>query len=440
MNKVLMIAYYYPPVAGGGVQRTSKFAKYLPQFGWKPVVLTVREAFDYYSDDSLLQDIDGSVTVHRSGSIEPMKWIRKRLKQQSQNPGNSKDENTSQKIRLKKFPWLLKIKESIFIPDAEIGWLPFAVIKALKLIKKENIDLIYSTSCPYTDHLIAYFLKKITGKPWVADFRDPWSLSIKAPQFSWRRFWDIRLERRILGTANRVVTVTKPIERDFRRICPQGRYKTITNGYDEDDFCSARTNAFKEDRFTITYTGILFRENSPNTFLKALANLIAEKPDLREKILVRFVGQIDNPGESDNLQYLQSLPLDSVVQLVPYVRHRQAIEYMISSDVVLLIVNDGPHRDGIITSKSFEYARSGSPVLAVVPPDGAAGQLVLQTHSGIVVHPDAIDEIRKAIHHLYKLYQRKSLDRAFKRRNLSDFNRLELTRSLAGIFDELVSV
>ena len=343
-------------------------------------------------------------------------------------------------ICLKKHPLLLTLKESIFIPDGEIGWRPFAGLKGLRIIRKEKIDLIYSTSCPYTDHLIGYFLKKWTGRPWVADFRDPWSLSIKAPQFSWRRFCDSRLEKRMLAHADRIVTVTEPIEKDFRNIYPNGHYYTITNGFDEDDFNHVDSTVLKEDRFTITYTGILFRENSPNTFLKALADLIMEKPDLREKILVRFVGQIDNPGEQDNLRYLQSLPLDKEVRLMPYVSHPKAIEYMVSSDLVLLIVNDGPHRDGIITSKSFEYIRCGAPVLAVVPPDGAAGRLIRDTNSGMVIHPDDVDGIKNAIAHLFRLHQRRALKRAFKRKSLSSYSRMELTRSLSGLFDKLISI
>ncbi len=430
MKKILMIAYYYPPVAGGGVQRTSKFAKYLCRFGWEPIILTVKEGYDYYRDDSLNKDIVQDISVYRSFSIEPMKWIRKWLKKRVDRRTLAKENTILKQGEVKKHPWLLKVKESIFIPDGEIGWLPFAVLKGWHIIRKENIDLIYSTSCPYTDHLIAYFLKRLTRKPWIADFRDPWSHSLKAPQIRFRKWIDRKLEKLVLSSTDRTVTVTKPIENEFKAIYPYGQYVTITNGYDEDDFHNIDRQKKSIQKWNITYTGILFRENSPNTFLLALSHLLKEKPALSDNMVVRFVGQLDNPGEMDNYHYLKSLNLGSVIELIPYQSHEVSIQYALSADVLLLIVNDGPYREGVMTSKVFEYLRCQKPILAVVPPNGVAADVVLRTNSGVVVHPEAIDDIKKAMLSLYQMYQKDRIKESFGFEGIDQYSRYELTKKL----------
>ena len=438
MQKILMIAYYFPPVAGGGVQRTSKFVKYLPEFKWKPHVLTVKSGYDYYADNSLVNDISKDVFVFRTFSFEPMKLVRKVVKKMAEYRNVKKGNKIIKQGKIKKYPWLLFIKESIFIPDGEIGWLPFAILKGWRIIKKYNIDLIYSTSCPYTDHLVAYFLKKLTRKPWIADFRDPWSLHLKAPQFTWRKFMDRNLEKLVLRNTNKTISVTKNIVDDFKRIYPAGNYGVIPNGYDEADFSNTRSQNYRIGKFNITYTGIFYKERSPKDFLLAVAELLKEKPELKNDIVIRFVGQLDNPGDADNYNILKSLKLGPVVELIPYVSHKESIRYLSSANVLLLIVDQVKNNEGIMTGKIFEYLRSGKTILALIPPDGVAARVIRETNSGMVIEPASIDQIKTGLWDLYQHHKNATLEGLFKRKEIAKYSRRNLTKMLVKECDDLL--
>lgn len=438
MKRILMIAYYFPPVAGGGVQRSLKFCKYLPGLGWKPFVLTVREPYDYYGDDSLERDIHPDVQICRSASIEPMKMIRKWLRKKSALRSQISENRVVQQGGVKKHAWLLTLKESLFIPDGEIGWLPFAVLKGWSVIRKYKIDLIYSTSCPYTSHLIALMLKKLCRIPWVADFRDPWSVVSRRYGLSWRLLVDEWLERRVLYRADRVIAVTEPIVHDFQAVYPSGKYGVITNGYDEADFVNVGKNRYNQKKFTVTYTGILYENRSPAVFLKAVNRMLDQQPGLRKMISIRIVGQLDNPGETFNSEILKSMHLDDVVEVIPYVSHRESIEYAMSSDVLLLIVDSCEGNEGIMTGKIFEYLRCRKPILALAPAGGVAAKVVHKTQSGLVVSPDSAKEIQHALNRLYTAYQQNKISSFCRSGDIEIYSRYRLTEHLARLCDTMV--
>lgn len=437
MRHVLVIAYYFPPVAGGGVQRTAKLVKYLPACGWQPWVLTVREAYDYYSDPAMLADIPPGVAVQRTRAIEPMKWVRRRLKSTADARSQLASGRVISQGGVVKRRWLLNLKELIFAPDGEIGWLPFAVSAGRALLSRAPIDLIYSTSCPYTAHLIALALKRSSGKPWVADFRDPWSEHLGASKILWRPRLDRYLERRVLASADHVVTATSSMARDFARLCPSGRYTTVTNGYDEDDFQAPPDDSLRSPKLTLTHTGILFRERSPRNFLLALRDHLAEHPADRAQILVRFVGQMDNPGEVANYRLLAELGLPDVVEVVPYVSHAGSIAHDLAADALLLFVNRTPGSNVVLTGKIFEYLRAGRPILAIVPPEGEAAALIRETRAGIVADPDSRAEIRAALQRVIEEHRRGALAGLRGAADISRFERGAQARRMARLFDEL---
>ncbi|HSP87008.1 MAG TPA: glycosyltransferase, partial [Ignavibacteriaceae bacterium] len=259
IKKVLFISYLFPPVAGGGVQRSSKFVKYLPYFGWMPLVLTVKEPYDFYSDESLLDDIKENCKVYRTISIEPMKWVRKFLKRKWQKKINEENKSSTKTI---KPGFLVKLKTYLLVPDNEILWLPFAVWKGWQIIRKEKPLIIYSTSSPYTDHLIALILAKFCKLPWVADFRDLWVDRPNFPKNNWRLQVDRKLERTIIKNADYILTATQQLADRFKELYPEKKYSSITNGYDEDDF-NLNHETPPRNEFRITYTGIFNREQNP---------------------------------------------------------------------------------------------------------------------------------------------------------------------------------
>ena len=221
MRKVLIIAYYWPPAGGAGVQRVLKFAKYLPQFGWEPVILTVETPDSPIEDYSLLEDIPPNTKVYKTKALEPFNFYKKVT-------GRKKEEKISSDILVdnsrssfveKLSKW---IRLNLFIPDAKIGWIPYAVKNGLKIINDENIDLIFSSSPPHTIQKIGKKLSKKSKLKWVADFRDPW-MEIVHYQNVRRNFItkyiDSKLEKSILKTADGITTISKEIVNLFNFSC-----------------------------------------------------------------------------------------------------------------------------------------------------------------------------------------------------------------------------
>ncbi len=438
LKKVLFIAYLFPPVAGGGVQRSSKFVKYLPHFGWKPIVLTVKEPYDFYTDEELFSEIKENCNIYRTLSIEPMKWVRKILKRSSKRRIEIKKESEIKIKKSLKPEFLVRLKTYLFIPDNEILWLPFAVWRGWRIIKKEKPSIIYSTSSPYTDHLIALILKKITRLPWLADFRDFWVDRANFPANCWRLFIDRKLESKVLKNADHITTSSPLITARFKELYPANSYTTITNGYDEDDFSETENLEPPEDELRITYTGIFNREQDPQKFFSAVNNLIDQNEQFKSKVKLRFIGQLDNPGDFENLNSLKELGLDKYSEIISYQPHQQVIKEMCNSSALLLLVGEYPHSEGVYTGKIFEYVRSKRPIFAVVPSNGVAADLIRNTNSGIVVSHADTDEISKGILKLFNLYLKNELKTSFSSKNIEMYSRKNLTEKLSSIFNNVL--
>lgn len=436
-KKVLLIAYYFPPSGGAGVQRTLKFIKYLPSAGWEPVVLTARDA-DYPAyDESLLAELPPALSIYRSYIPEPYQLYRKLTGRQMSEAVDiatlSRDAQQQKKFSERLAEW---IRGCFFIPDARVGWLPFAVALGLKAIQQEQIDVIYSSAPPYTCHLIGYWLKKLTGRPWVADFRDSWVgwlSSAKRPALPDR--FDRYLEHSVLRSADRILTVSNGIAQDLGGRHPElvdDRWIWLSNGYDGADF-EGLTADPPSDKLVITYTGSLYGHRNPETLLQALAELLTELPELRQKLQLTFVGRIGGFIE----QMLRQPTFEGMVQIVPYVPHQQSIQYLLASHVLLLIIDDAPANKGILTGKLFEYLGARKPILALAP-EGDAAELIRATNAGIVVHPSDVPQIKAALLDRYQRWQRKALTND----NLDEakvraFDRRELTRRLGEVLDEV---
>lgn len=438
-KKVLFIAYLFPPVAGGGVQRSSKFVKYLPQFDWEPIVLTVKEPYDFYSDDDLFNEVKENCKIYRTFSIEPMKWVRKIIKRTSQ---IRIELNNTGELRVKKSlkpQFLVKLKTYFLIPDNEILWLPFAVWRGWRIIKKEKPLVIYSTASPFTDHLIALILKKLTRIPWVADFRDFWVDRANFPQNKFRLFIDRKLEAIVFKNADHIITATPLMTEHFSKLYPDAKFTTITNGYDEDDFLRIENLQTPENEFRITYTGIFNKEQDPQKIFQAVKNLIIKNNEFQNRINLRFIGQLDNPGDFENINSLKGLGLDKYSEIISYQPHQKVIEEMCKASVLLLLVGEYPKSAGIFTGKLFEYLRAKKPILAVVHPAGVAAEIVRKTNSGIVVSHANVDEIAEGISKLFELYKTNQLENIFIRNDIKKYNRKYLTGELSEVFNKIIS-
>ena len=444
MKKVLVIAYFFPPTGGGGVQRVSKFVKYLPSFGWSPVVLTVRDPdFDIF-DESLLEDIAGDVKVYRTYSFEPIGWYRLKrygTKSRFESAGREllRDRNESPG-RLLRHPLRILFKGAryvlnnmVLVPDDYIGWIPFAVLKGMKVIKKEKIEVIYATGKPWSSFVIALFLKFLTGRPYVLDLRDPWMLTPYGNQGATglrRRiegFW----ERITFSNAEKIININRQINNAYIRHYPSIRsekFTFITHGYDQDDFSGAkRTEAGA--RFTISYVGTLYSNTSPDNFLKAVGSLLSEDPFMKDNIILKFVGFVPSHVK----RMIKDLDLEHVVESAGCLPHRESIRHMVDSDVLLLLLNKVTVNAlaQVSTGKLFEYLASRQPILALIPGDTDAARLINELGAGKVVDPDNVSEIKEAVCSLYQDYKRGRLKGHSA--DIGRFSRKELARQLCAV-------
>jgi glycosyltransferase involved in cell wall biosynthesis len=423
IRRVLVIAYYFPPMGLSGVQRTSKFVKYLPQYGWEPTVLTVQNVGYFAQDESLLQELEGrNVRIARTPAAGPGKFLVKR-----------------ETVRLpseRTRKWLSRVSDTLFIPDNKIGWKKTAVKTALDLHRETPFDLIFSTAPPFTDFLIGSAVKAAIRKPLVLDYRDPWLeypfRFYPTPLHRWRHKV---LERSALKASSHVITTNRRVKETLIALYPFLTYHDIdiiSQGFDPEDFApvqSAVPESFVRKAggtMRITYTGIFWENRVPTAFLHGLAALLAEQPRLRTKIEALFVGNF----REENLRTVERLGLKDVVRTVDYVPHQECVRYLQDSDLLWMIVRDDLGSPG----KTYDYIGAGKPVLGLVP-DGFL-KTTIEEAGGTAVPPDDIPAITRALADFYRRFEEGRLTgppEDVRQR----YDRQQLTGSLVRVFNSL---
>ena len=394
LKKVLIISYYFPPSGGPGVQRVLKFTKYLPGFGWQPIILTVKDGDFPARDETLLAEVPEDVKVFRTDIFEPYDYYR-RLTGKSK--GTAVDVNNIEKSGKKKLSDRAAefIRATFFIPDARRYWKKYAVKEGKKIIDTEKPDIIFSSSPPYTCALIAMELKKYAEKKygrkvtWVSDFRDAWTDYLTTPKrwFIPKKI-DRHLEKTTLDKANIVTIVSSGMQDDFNRKYPlvsgKTNYVLLRNGYDPDDYKNAALPAKKNDRFTIVYTGSMYGKRNPYYLLDSVTELVKDGKVSIDKIRFIFVGRLSGDIQS----YIQNSPLNSAIEQVSYVPHSESIDYLMKADAMLLLIDEDKYSGMILSGKVFEYLGaaviSGKPVFAVAG-SGEARNLIEETRAGVVI-------------------------------------------------------
>lgn len=430
MKKVLIITYEFPPVGGSGVQRVLKFTKYLSEYGWEPIILTVDETRRYEavvpSDSSLLNELPQNLKIYKSGHIgfsTLLHFLRK---------GKLRAKNVTLRARTQKSfaNKVVDFMRPFMLPDSHVGWYPFAIWKGKQVFHENTIDVIYTTSPSPVTHLIAMSLVKKSRKPWVADFRDPWKfLFIKKRPFPFEQ-WDASMKKSVLENADKIVVAWPAIQENFTlQTNNNHRQKTILiyNGFDEQDFQDIIPKAFP--KFTIVHTGTFLKERNPEALFKAITVLLRNKPALRNDIQVMLIGKkeplIENLIEENNL--------NDVVITGSYLPHRECLSYLVGADMLFLNTVQN-----YVPGKIFEYLRSKRPILALVSDDTTVAEIVHSTQSGIIIDPSDTEKIKDTILEMYEKYKKGGL-----KLNREDdsviyqYERKHLTGKLATIFDEL---
>lgn len=370
MRAVLLITYHYPPRLGIGSVRPCGLAKYLPQFGWEPIVLTPRLPEGPRPPGRVIEtayrDVLG-VWKARLG-LEATRGLHEQLQLLVSSVPRSK------RLHTRAIDW---VKSIIAYPDPMKGWVPFAMEAVREIGRNEKIDAILSSAPPVTCHLIGRRAKEILKCPWVADFRDLWTQNHYYSYGRIRRAVEARLERKTIGPADALVTVSAPLAEVLRQEFNDRSVRWITNGFDPEEFQSEAPEL--TETFSITYTGQVYQgKQDPGLLLKVIADLFREGILFRREMRVRFYG----PTEPWLHAMVRCYGLGDTVEIHGLESKDATLKHQRESQLLLLLNWDDPSETGVYTGKVFEYLGARRPVLAIGGPPGVVAALLEETKAG----------------------------------------------------------
>ncbi len=425
-EKVLTVAYTYPPLGGAGAVRIAKFVQYLPRFGWEMVVLAPEGA---PSGASWKGDAPSAEVIYTK-YFDMFSPIRKRAGSLAVPRERLGIEG---KRSLKK--WLAWVSnEFVAIPDSRLGWYPYAVREGVKRIQQGDISAIYSSSPPETTHLIAKAIHERTGIPWVAELRDLWTQNPYYQRSFLRLFIECRLEHRTLNDADALVTTTKGFCVKLQDILEGVPVYLVRNGFDPEDFASIPTGQFS--KFTIVYTGTLYYPHEdPLPLLRALKDLVQKGEIPEDDIELRFYGTDKGPWS----KITEDSSLSHIVSFHSWVSYRENVAIQKGCSAILLLFLGSSPAYGIPV-KLYEAMGSGRPIIAFShEPLGEPVDILRCSNAGEVVSNE--QEMEKVLLDLYRAYKHAEEANSSVRTGsqVAQFTRQEAARALAGILDGVSS-
>ena len=430
MKKVLIITYYWFPYYGTGTYRVSKIVKYLKKMGWEPIILTPNiNALNYTVKK--LDPVYEDIKVYHTRIFEPTSLFKKNKKEINVISNSSIFLSDNLSLKQKIFRW---IRVNFFIPDAKLLWQFFAVKKGKYVIKKEKPDIIFSTSPPPTTNLIARKLAKWSKLNWVADFRDPWTniyyyekLNISGISKKLNK----NLEKKVLRDANKIITVS---ENFFPDSNINNKSFQIENGFDLDDFQYIEPPQSKNKKYTIRYIGTLKSNQFFENFLKILKELSTHN-EFQFHIKLETIGFLDEGIKN----YIERELANIEVNIIGYVAHKEAIEYMASADLLIMAIGKGVQSKNVVSTKIFEYLMAGKPILAFGHTDGIANRILTETNGGKMFEYDAYESVKQYFLSNYNNWQNNNNGKKINQEELKKYNFFNLTQKIAAVMDSCLS-
>ena len=426
-KKVLIITYYWPPSGGSGVQRWLKFVKYLPQFGWEPLVFTPENPSFEVRDDTLLKDIPTEADVIHFPIWEPYRIFGAVSRLFGKQPVGQIDMVAAGRKSL--FQQITGwVRGNIFVPDARVFWVKPSVTFLSDLLKSNGITTIITTGPPHSLHLIGLKLKKRNPSlRWIVDLRDPWSewdfldtLSLSR----WARRHHQKLEKEVLSKADHVITIAPFHVARFEALGGR-KVELITNGYDEDDF--ADIHRIKTEKFTIRHIGMVDELRDPKPFMQALKALVESSPDFFNNTKIEFIGSVNTTFR----EYVsQDKVLSAITVFIKPLPHDVRLRLYGETDVQLLILAHTTLAPGNLPGKFFEYLASGNFIFGVGPENGDAANILKDTHAGIMIERESQSKIQDILRERFESWKRRAGE---DRRDVATFTRKELTKKLVEI-------
>ena len=434
-KKILIITYYWPPAGGPGVQRWLKFAKYLPQFGWKPIIYTPENPSYPLLDESLMRDVPKDLEIVRTKIWEPYQLAEKLNKSNKKFKAGQFDVGKNQSWKSKLSIW---VRGNFFIPDARVFWVKPSTEFLEKYLKENNIETIVTTGPPHSMHLIGLNLKKtMPNLKWIADFRDPWTeisyykhLKLTNRSDKKHRF----LESEVFKNADITLATSYTDAENFRK--NGANSFCITNGFDESDsnvavhhpeLVEGSKLSNSQTQFTLSYIGVLEQLRNPENLWKALNNLVKNNSDFAENFSLKFVGRIDDKI----LETIENLSLKNHILNLGYVSHDKAVDEMSKSSLLLITNFPNDSSKGIIPGKIFEYLATGKQIISFGPEKADVAKILNETKAGKHFGYKDSREIEAFILEKFELWKSGNLSESTE--NIEQFSRKNLTKQLSEI-------
>ena len=425
MHKVLVIAYYFPPMGLSGVQRTLKFVKYLKNYNWEPTVVTTGKVAYFAHDESLKKEVeDTGVRIIRVAGSDPNSMLSSKgtVKLPSEFIRNTFN----------------KLSQIFFIPDNKISWAKKAYKKVIEILANEHFDCIFITGPPFSQFDIFSSLKQSHNIPLVLDYRDLWYDSYFSFYLTpFHRFLNKKKEYRALKAAELIIVTNRKLK---EKLINTYQFLTfndvviVSHGYDQQDFDNITAQPKSQNKMIIMYSGIFMVYSTPKYFLEAFKQLTIERTDIASNIELHFVGLL----RKENQNLIRKLKLQSFIKDHGYVNHIESIAKLKSADVLWFMVGRRKNIDAILPGKVYEYFGTRKPVIACVP-DGAAKMVANEYKASFITEPDNIDQIKKTFIQVYQQYKEGSLP-VPDEKYVEGFRRDVLTEQLAKQLNKVLKI
>jgi glycosyltransferase involved in cell wall biosynthesis len=413
MKTVMVLAVKFPPTGGVGTIRTVKFVKYLPVFGWRPIVVTPKNDTKSIEDDSLFNEIPKKTLVHRPYFFDYRAHFPKIISK-----------------------LLRPIDKRIFFPDKYLQWnnTAFTYISQ-KIIPKKKIDLIYTSVGPFSTMLLAHTLKKKFQIPIFINFRDAFSFYQYAILDRKKTYQKKarKIEKEVFKDADHINVVTEMIKKKYEKFYPfiSSKSSLIHNGYDEEDFVDMGQK-MKNDIFTIGYNGTFSRIVPIKPLITAIIKI-----HQHHGIPMRL--SIATPIKKNTLEaHYTYLFQNNLIDYKGFIPHKNSLKHIYQSDISVLILSDIDATEGIIPAKTFEYLRVANPILLLHQRDGHLAEIVNKTESGIAVNISDHAEIVQSLLMLHQQWRQNILNHQPNWTEIRTYEYKFLTQKLAHIFNQLV--
>ena len=428
LKKVLIVTYYWPPSGGAGVQRWLKFSKYLPEYGWEPVIFTPENPEFDQKDDSLLKEVHPELEVLKFPIWEPYKLFKKLSRTKELKQGQILEAHSNGLFK-KLAVWL---RGNFFVPDPRIFWVKPASEYLLSILEANEIKHVITTGPPHSIHLIGKRLKcKKPALTWIADFRDPWTrweilakMNISGPV--WKRHK--KLEQSVLKISDAVLTVGPTIAEDFKKLGTR-HVQWITNGFDRADLPQHETNRHNDKQFVVSHIGMLNSNRNPKILWQVLEELCHDD-EFYHAFELRLTGIL---SEEVLLSINSFTKLRRKLIATPSVHHSAVFQQYRESSLLILAQTNSTKGASELPGKLFEYLGAQRPILALGRLESDVAKIIDETCAGQLFTYTDRSGLAQFVREEFKSWKAGMTNRDYK--NTAQFERKKLTKKLADWLD-----